>query len=414
MSAVRSDAGVGLRLHAPAPHPSSGLRGPELTAACLRTASDLGFVRAGVASLDPFPAGRRRLEAFVRQGFHGSMEYLEPSPEGPERHTPRALFPEGKSLISVALPYPSPSLVPLRASASGAPIGAVANYARGTDYHIVLKQRLLALGDSLASLAGVPVTSRACVDTAPLLERDLAVRAGYAFFGKNTLCIAPGAGSHFLLGELIVDVELPGDTPAQPDGCGTCRACLDACPTNAFVGPYQLDARRCVSYLTIEHTGDIPRPLREGIGTRVFGCDECQAVCPYNKSAKPRPSEPEFQPRKAWDAPSLIDLLGLTSSGYKKLVRRTALRRANRDQLARNAVVALGNSGDAAAVVPLEGAARAHRSPIVRRHATWALGRLATAFGHSGAVGALERLRSEGDPEIAEEAHLALTALAGT
>ncbi len=203
-----------------------------------------------------------------------------------------------------------------------------------------------------------------------LLEREVAARSGFAFFGKNTLAIAPGVGSYFVLGELLLDVELPAGESSEPK-CGTCRACLDACPTGAFVGPHVLDARRCISYLTIEHTGPIPIEFRRAIGTRVFGCDVCQEVCPFNASQAERKTVPEFAPRPDLAPVDLVRLLELTASGYRKLVKKSSLRRANKSTLARNAAVALGNTHDVAAVEPLTRALSTDRSPLVRGHAAW-------------------------------------------
>lgn len=415
MSVSRSELGPGLRRHVPSGLPSA-FDGRELSDQCLRLASDLGFVRAGVASIEPLEAGRRRLEAFVSAGFHGEMGYLDPAATGRDRHRPRDLWDGARSVLSVALPYPSPAPVQLRRSKTGPPTSrpsahaaTVAHYARGDDYHLVLKERLLALADGLCAVSGRPLISRICVDTAPLLERDLAVRAGFAFIGKNTLCIAPGAGSHFLLGELLVDLELaPTAENDTPEGCGACRSCLDACPTGAFRGAYELDARRCISYLTIESRADIPRELRSLMGNHVFGCDICQSVCPYNQSSKPRPIDEALLPHPRLQTLDLVELLRLGSAQYRKLVAKTALRRATRDQLSRNAAVALGNSGSVEAIAPLSDAARNHRSEQVRAHATWALGHLLRHFGYEQARPDLEALRGSSVSSVVEEAERAL------
>ena len=232
----------------------------------------------------------------------------------------------------------------------------------------MMKEKLGALAERCASILGRPVMARACVDTAPLLEHEVARRAGLGFTAKSTLTIVPGLGSYVLLGELLLDVELPTSEPVAA-GCGSCRACLDACPTAAFVDAHVLDARRCISYLTIENQGPIPTELRARLGTRVFGCDVCQEVCPFNASSAPRPRAPELTPRAALAVLDLVHLLELGAAGYRKLVRRTALRRVSRDTLARNAAVALGNTGDQRAVPPLARALAAHTSPLVRAHA---------------------------------------------
>jgi epoxyqueuosine reductase len=242
-----------------------------------------------------------------------------------------------------------------------------------------------------------------------VLEREAARRAGIGFTAKSTLTIVPGLGSTVLLGELLVDIELEPAEPTSPR-CGSCRACLDACPTQAFVDAFVLDARRCISYLTIELRGPIPRELRAAIGTRVFGCDVCQDVCPFNASSAARPVAPELEARPDLRPASLVDLLELTSSGYRRLVRSSPMRRVSRARLARNAAVALGNSGDPRAVTPLVRALRSHSAPLVRSHAAWALGRL----GGRESLAALERARSD-DPDegVREEAGLALASLMG-
>jgi epoxyqueuosine reductase len=252
------------------------------------------------------------------------------------------------------------------------------------------------------------VLARACVDTAPLLEREAAARAGIAFVGKSAMAIIPGAGSYVVLGELLLDVELSTSTPTENAHCGSCRACLDACPTGAFVDEYVLDARRCISYLTIELRGAIPRELRAPIGTRVFGCDVCQDVCPFNASPRPRPAAPELAPRDDRAAPDLVRLLTLGSADYRRFVKGSAMSRVSRTRLARNAAVALGNSGDPAAVAPLVRALEKDARALVRLHAAWGLGRLGGREAHD----ALERASiSDPDPDVREEAHSALLAL---
>jgi epoxyqueuosine reductase len=253
------------------------------------------------------------------------------------------------------------------------------------------------------------VLARACVDTAPLLEREAAQMAGLGFLGKNTMLIAPGQGSGILLGALLTDVPLAREM-SQPEapgpGCGRCRACLDACPTQAFVGEYLLDARRCISYLTIELEGSVPRELRPLVGTRVFGCDECQTTCPFNQGRRQAPGAPEFAPRGAVTTKTLIDLLFLGSAQYRALVRGTALRRTFRIQLCRNAAVALGNSGSAEAIAPLLRAAESHAFELVREHAAWGLGRLGWEFGHDQARKALAELASSPLEAVAREAKI--------
>ncbi len=378
-----------------------------LAARVAAAARELGFARVGFAPAAPFGDAALRLRGWLASGYHGNLSYLA---EG-ERGDPRALLPEARTVIAVALFYGGPAgPVALRDGRDGRDLTAiVARYARGDDYHLVMKQKLALLAERCEALAGRRLASRACVDTAPLLEHELARAAGLGFSGKSTLTIVPGLGSYVLLGELITELEL---TPSEPvrAGCGGCRACLDACPTGAFVDAHVLDARRCISYLTIENQGTIPRELRSRLGTRVFGCDVCQEVCPFNASSTPKPGAPELAPRPALATLDLVGLLELGAAGYRKLVRRTALRRVTRDTLARNAAVALGNTRDARAVPPLERALGSHPSPLVRAHAAWALGELGelaadarTALAEAGA--------SDPDADVREEACSALARL---
>ena len=370
-------------------------------------ALELGFARVGFARVERFEEAGARLRGWLASGYHGELSYLT---EGGDRADPGALMPEAKTLVAVALSYAEPRTVPLRAHRDGPALaGTVARYARGEDYHLVMKRKLQALAERCEALVGRPVATRACVDTAPLLEHEVARRAGLGFSAKSTLTIVPGLGSYVLLGELLVDLELPPSAPVRA-GCGSCRACLDACPTQAFVGPHVLDARRCISYLTIENEGPIPRELRAAIGRRVFGCDVCQEVCPFNASPAPRERAPELDPHEPLTVVDLVALLELGAAGYRKLVRRTALRRVPRDALARNAAVALGNTGDARAVQPLGRALSTHSSGLVRMHAAWALGEL--GFREAAAELALATAHAtDADPTVRDEAALALARL---
>ena len=377
----------------------------DLAVRIAEAALELGFVRVGFARVERFEAAGRRLETWLASGYHGDLDYLE-RPD--DRADPGALLPEAKTLVAVALSYGG---TPIRAGREGPVLaGSVGRYARGEDYHLVMKRKLTALAARCEELAGRPLRSRVCVDTAPLLEHEVARAAGIGFSGKSTLTIVPGVGTWVVLGELLLDLELPAGEPIR-QGCGSCRLCLDACPTGAFVGPHVLDARRCISYLTIENDGAIPRELRAPIGTRVFGCDVCQDVCPFNGSATARPRAAELTPRPELELVDLVALLELGAAGYRKLVKRTALRRATRATLARNAAVALGNTHDARAAAPLARALRGHTSPLVRSHAAWALGELGEAC--PGACRkALEEAES-GDPDasVREEALVALERL---
>ncbi len=369
----------GSRWHAPTLASSGPVAAPEpgvLGRALAEAAVALGFARIGFAPIERFERGALALEQWLESGYAGAMSYLAGAGD---RADPRALLSGARTLVSVALPYSAErsDLVPLKGRDGRTLVGSIARYARGDDYHPLLWDRLQSLADHAANLVNRPVLARPCVDTAPLLEREAAARAGIAFLGKNALAIVPGVGSYVLLGELLLDVELAPGEPLEPR-CGTCRACLDACPTGAFVDAYVLDARRCISYLTIEYTGVIERELRPLIGTRVFGCDVCQEVCPYNASPSPRPSAPELAPRSARHPVDLVEMLELGSATYRKFVKNSALRRANRATLARNAAIALGNLRDPAGEEPLIKALEQHPAAVVRGHAAWALGELAS------------------------------------
>jgi epoxyqueuosine reductase len=370
-----------------------------------RAALELGFARVGFAPVTRFDEAALRLRSWLASGYHGALSYLE---DVEARAEPLQLLPGAKTLVAVALSYAEPlHAVPLRLERDGPPLsGTIARYARGEDYHLVMKQKLDALARRCEEIVGQKLQTRFCVDTAPLLEHEAARRAGIGFSAKSTLTIVPGLGSYVLLGELLLDIELPPSEPIKA-GCGGCRACLDACPTGAFVDAHVLDARRCISYLTIENAGPIPRELRARLGTRVFGCDVCQEVCPFNASSTPRPRAQELTPRAPLEVIDLVALLELGAAGYRKLVRRTALRRVTRDSLARNAAVALGNTHDARAVPPLERALASHRSELVRSHAAWALGELGelAAAARPTLVAAAE---GDLDASVREEARLAL------
>ena len=359
----------------------------------------LGFHRVGLAPVEPaarFGVYREWLEA----GRAGEMEWMAASAHLEGRRDPRALLAGARTVVVVALGYGAPDVVPLGTG----PRGVISRYARGLDYHGVLKEKLRALAGRLAQRLGREVAARPCVDTAPLLERDLAERAGVGFVAKNTMLIAPGLGSYVLLGELLLDVEASASEPPAPEAsrkrCGECRACLDACPTGAFDDAFVLDARRCISYLTIELQGPIPTELRPAVGTRIFGCDVCQEVCPFNGAAAAgtaEPPAPELLPTDPDRAhPPLLALLRLGAAQFRRYVEGTAMRRVRREQLLRNVCVALGNAGDPAAIPGLRDALR-DRHWLVRAHAAWALGRLGDREGLAAARPA------EADPRVIAE-----------
>lgn len=346
-----------------------------------REAKALGFEHVACAPAAEVPE-HELFSAWLAADLAGDMTYL--GRDAAARRDPRLLLAQARSVVCVALSYAHPE--PAESIAQTGLCGQIARYARGEDYHLVLKRRLNALAARLVSAleqagqAGQAggVAYRACVDTAPLLERALARRAGLGFVGKNTLLITPGVGSYTVLGELLLDIELPAGQPIAPH-CGSCRLCIDACPTGALIGEGRLDARRCISYLTIENKGPIPLPLRPAVGTWIFGCDICQEVCPWNASPSTRAgkgADGELLPRPRQSRPELVFLLGLGAAQFRRFVQRTALRRIGRSQLLRNIAVALGNVGTAAEVPALL-AALASNPPLVRQHIAWALGEIA-------------------------------------
>jgi len=380
----------------------------------------LGFDRAGIAPLGPTPESEA-FRGWIEQGRHGEMAYLARRIE--ERVDPRKLMPGARSALVVGLVYdhrdagseyealasgaaegrgarseakpseahqdarqlskpsgcrPEPHANPPTTSGAW---GRIARYAGGADYHELMLERLRSVGDALEALAARPVRWRAYVDTGPVLERVLAAYAGLGWIGKNTCLIDPALGSYLFLGVLLCDLELPPDA-REPDHCGSCRACLDACPTAAFREPYALDATRCLSYTTIELRGAIPESLRAGQGDRVFGCDVCQEVCPWNtRSRRELPADraglrAALTPRAAWLRPSLAWLLDLDEEAWRAAARGTALRRAKHRGLLRNALIAAGNAGDRALIPHVERHAQGP-DPLLAEHARWALARLA-------------------------------------
>jgi epoxyqueuosine reductase len=369
----------------------------ELGTIIVAQARALGFARVGLAAV----ATAARHDAYVSwlaAGHHGVMVYLATPAAVACRRDVRGLYPAARTVVSVALAYGGEGGARVHLPLVDGPRGVIARYARGDDYHTVMKHKL---GQLLAALAPHGVLGQTMADLLPVLERDEAERAALGFVGKNTLLIAPGAGSYLVLGELLLDQLAEVTSEPERKRCGQCRACLDACPTGAFVDAFVLDARRCISYLTIENPGPIPRELRPLMGLHVFGCDICQEVCPFNAGAG-SPAAPELAARSAErGAPDLIALLNLGTNQLRQLMARSAMRRAGRAQLRRNVCVALGNAGDARAIPALIRALD-DRTALVRAHAAWALGRL-------GAFDPLEaRLAVETDLAVREELGAAL------
>ena len=327
----------------------------------------LGFDLAGICSLGPAETARA-FDDWLARGYAGTMDYLH---RGHDKRLDSRLPVAGAiSAIVVAMNYGGRERT-----------GPVARYARGDDYHDVMLERLRTLQAWLGEDLGRPISGKAYVDTGPLLERDLARRAGLGWFGKNTNLIAPSLGSFFFLGALLVDLELAPDAPFDADRCGTCTRCLDACPTDAFVEPRVLNATRCISSLTIELKGPIPEPLREPIGERLYGCDVCQDVCPWNERfAQPLPDESPYHPRPAVagkDARALArEVLAMSTEEFSELFRGSPMKRAKLRGLKRNAAVVLGNIGAPEDVDLLERVCRDEPEELVREHAAWALDRL--------------------------------------
>jgi epoxyqueuosine reductase len=333
-----------------------------------------GFDAMGVAQADAAPGAGARLRAWLADGRHGDMLWMATT--AGRRASPRALWPPVRSILMLGLSY-APALDPLRWR-DAPERGVISVYALGRDYHDVIKPRLKRLARWMLAQAAPGHDARVFVDTAPVMEKPLAQAAGLGWQGKHTNLVSRAHGSWLFLAAIHSTLELEADAP-HPDRCGSCRACQDVCPTDAFPAPYQLDARRCVSYLTIEHRGPIPEALRPGIGNRVYGCDDCLAVCPWNKFAVAA-RELAFEPRPGMDGPPLGDLLALDDAGFRARFAGTPVKRIGRGRMVRNAAVAAGNSGDAAlasALRPLTGDA----DPVVAEAARWALARLNRSAG---------------------------------
>ena len=363
-------------------------REEELVGSIRARGASLGFGLCGVAPADPLD-GASFYARWLALGYAGNMAYLERHRD--KRAQPARLVPGARSVVCVGLHYPAPSTGEQR---EVDPLsGRLSCYALGDDYHEVVKSKLAGLFEHMQEVAGRPLRGRYFVDTAPVLERELAQRAGLGWWGKNTCLIDKRSGSYFFLGEIISDLELPFDEPAV-DHCGSCSRCLDACPTAALVEPYILDARRCISYLTIELKGPVPASLRPDMGNWVLGCDICQEVCPWNRAAAVG-TEEAFEPRAGLSAPQLATLMRLDRTGFNQLFKGHAAKRPKRRGFLRNVAIALGNSGSRAAVPPLVDAL-VDAEPLVRGHAAWGLGRL-------GGPEALRALRAAAATEECDE-----------
>lgn len=343
---------------------------PDLSRAVHQWGRELGFDQVGIADLD-LEEHEAHLLNWLEQGWHGEMDYMQR--HGVRRSRPEALVPGTQRVISVRLNYLPHGLGHAEQALEDSTRGYVSRYALGRDYHKVLRGRLRRLVRRIEGVAG-PFGYRVFTDSAPVLEKALAERAGLGWIGKHTNLLAKDAGSWFFLGEIYTDLPLAPDPPTREEHCGDCRACIDVCPTQAIVAPYQLDARRCISYLTIELKGSIPLPLRPLIGNRVYGCDDCQLVCPWNRYAQLASVE-DFQPRAALERSSLVKMMAWEETDYLRHTEGTAMRRIGHVQWLRNVAVALGNAPHDEAVVTALRARAGHPSELVREHVSWALER---------------------------------------
>ncbi|MFZ3323104.1 MAG: tRNA epoxyqueuosine(34) reductase QueG [Usitatibacter sp.] len=334
-----------------------------------RWGRELGFDAIAIAGTDLATEEARLLE-WLGRGWHGEMDYM--ARHGVRRARPAELVPGTISVITARLNY-TPAEARDSVEVLDDPERAfVSRYALGRDYHKVLRARLQALAERMTAELG-PFHYRVFTDSAPVMEVSLAARSGLGWRGKHTLLLSRDAGSLFFLGEIFVSLDLARDAPVT-EHCGTCERCIDICPTQAIVAPYQLDARRCISYLTIEHHGPIPEALREAMGNRIYGCDDCQLVCPWNKYAKPA-GDPDFAVRNALDAAELVELFGWSEEEFDRRFEGSAIRRIGHERWLRNIAVALGNAPRSERIRAALAARRDHPSALVREHVAWAIAR---------------------------------------
>jgi epoxyqueuosine reductase len=357
-----------------------------------RTARREGFDAVGITTPDSVPQAPARLAAALAAGYHGDMEWMEEAPE--RRSSPSLLWSEVRSIVMLGMSY-APASDPM-ATLERRDRGTISVYARSRDYHDVIKGKLKQVADIIRAQAGAG--TKVFVDTAPVMEKPLAAAAGLGWQGKHSVLVSRSEGSWLFLGAIYTTAELPPDDPGR-DHCGTCRRCLAACPTDAFPQPYVLDARRCIAYLTIEHKGPIPHEFRPGIGNRIFGCDDCLAVCPWNRFAAAA-REQKLAARDDLDALPLADLAALDDAGFRKLFAGTPVKRSGRDRFVRNVLIAIGNSGDVALAQAAQ-ACLGDASPLVRGAAVWALSRLVSEEVFAGLRAAREP--RETDPAVREE-----------
>lgn len=366
-------------------------------------ALELGFDTVGFAPARATGVSRAGFSLYLSEGRHGDMDWMATTAH--RRADPRAMWPGARSAVVVGLNY-GPEVDPL-AVLQRLDRGAISAYAQtGRDYHDVVKKKLRQLARWMAETYACEV--KLFVDTAPIMEKPLAQQAGMGWQGKHSNLVSRSHGSWLFLGEVLTSLDLPPDQP-EPDHCGSCQKCLDICPTDAFPAPYQLDARRCIAYLTIEHQGHIPREFREAIGNRVFGCDDCLAVCPWNKFAETA-RDVQMQARAELNAPALAELAALDDAAFRKLFAGSPVKRLGRDRLIRNVLIAMGNSGLTYLLPNIEAHLTDH-NPVVRAAAVWALGQLAPQSAVSG-LAAIHR-PSETDTDVLAEWGLACEATLG-
>jgi epoxyqueuosine reductase len=366
-------------------------RADALRLAIRERAGALGFDAVGFAAPDVPRDRQSAYRRYIAEGRHGDMAWLARDPE--RRQSPNGLWPEVRSIIVLGTNY-GPDEDPLAALARRER-ATISVYARHRDYHDLIKGRLKQLAGWIHARSGAQV--KVFVDTAPVLEKPLAERAGIGWQGKHTNLVSREFGSWLFLGEIFTDLAIPSDPP-ETDHCGSCRACLEICPTDAFPAPYQIDARRCISYLTIEHQGHIPREFRAPIGNRIYGCDDCLAVCPWNKFARTA-RETKLQARDDLRAPRLAELVRLDDAGFRRRFAGSPIKRTGRDRFVRNVLIAIGNSGDPSLAEPVE-ERLADPSPLVRAMAVWALRRLR---GRGAMAAHAEQRRTECDPAVLAE-----------
>jgi epoxyqueuosine reductase len=348
------------------PHPSSLA---PLARDIKRWGGELGFQQVGIADAELGEAEARLID-WLGKGFHGDMEYLER--HGTRRSRPADLVPGTLRVIAARMDYSPPRARESREVLEDGSRAFISRYALGRDYHKLMRARMQRLADRIGETVG-EFRYRVFTDSAPVMEVELAGKAGLGWRGKHTLLLNREAGSYFFLGEIYTDLPLPVDA-AQAEHCGTCSKCLDICPTQAIVAPYRLDARRCISYLTIEHKGPIPEALRPLIGNRVYGCDDCQLVCPWNRFASPS-GEPDFAVRNGLDDVTLVELFSWTQEQFERKLAGSAIRRIGYERWLRNLAVGLGNAPGTPAVRAALEARRDHPSALVREHVAWALRR---------------------------------------